>query len=117
MRTRLNLSEPYIPVMTISFDYFTTLLFLAKCCSRRKKSAGLEHTLIGGLSGHTRKNSMEGTKIKNSTFTLLFQDVNGGLEFQNRQTGTFVPAVPIDGILYMNIGDMFERISNGKGTT
>ncbi|KUL90404.1 hypothetical protein ZTR_01981 [Talaromyces verruculosus] len=48
-----------------------------------------------------------------STFTLLFQDIHGGLEFQNRQTGDFVPATPKEGVVYMNIGDMFQRISNG----
>ncbi|EEA26496.1 hypothetical protein EYB25_003733 [Talaromyces marneffei] len=48
-----------------------------------------------------------------STFTLLYQDAHGGLEFQNRQTGDFVPATPKEGVVYMNIGDMFQRISNG----
>ncbi|KAF2640373.1 putative leucoanthocyanidin dioxygenase [Massarina eburnea CBS 473.64] len=48
-----------------------------------------------------------------SLFTLLFQDTHGGLEFLDRKTNVFIPAVPRDGILYMNIGDMFQRISNG----
>ncbi|KAF2686896.1 putative leucoanthocyanidin dioxygenase [Lentithecium fluviatile CBS 122367] len=48
-----------------------------------------------------------------SLFTLLFQDANGGLEFLDRGTDTFIPATPKDGVLYMNIGDMFQRISNG----
>ncbi|KAF2009430.1 putative leucoanthocyanidin dioxygenase [Aaosphaeria arxii CBS 175.79] len=48
-----------------------------------------------------------------STFTLLFQDTNGGLMYMDRATDTFVDAAPIDNVVYMNIGDMFERISNG----
>ena len=49
-----------------------------------------------------------------STFTFLFQDENSGLEFGDRASGDFVPASPRKGILYMNIGDMFQRISNSK---
>jgi isopenicillin N synthase-like dioxygenase len=48
-----------------------------------------------------------------STFTLLFQDSNSGLEFEDRRTGKFIAATPKDGVLYMNIGDMFQRMSNG----
>ena len=49
-----------------------------------------------------------------STFTLLFQDSRGGLEFVNRETGEFMPADPQGDMLYLNIGDMFMRISNGN---
>ena len=49
-----------------------------------------------------------------SSFTLLFQDSVGGLEFEDRESGAFMPAVPSEGLLYMNIGDVFSRISNGK---
>jgi isopenicillin N synthase-like dioxygenase len=49
----------------------------------------------------------------NSSFTFLFQD-GPGLEFGDRKTGDFMPATPIEGVMYMNIGDMFQRISNGK---
>ncbi|OCL06357.1 putative leucoanthocyanidin dioxygenase [Glonium stellatum] len=48
-----------------------------------------------------------------STFTLLFQDTHGGLEFIDRKTGEFMPATPKEEVVYMNIGDMFQRISNG----
>ncbi|KAJ4354347.1 uncharacterized protein N0V89_006082 [Didymosphaeria variabile] len=48
-----------------------------------------------------------------SIFTLLFQDENSGLEFQDRRTGGFLEATPQEGVIYMNIGDMFMRISNG----
>ncbi|KAL8863817.1 MAG: hypothetical protein Q9174_007538 [Haloplaca sp. 1 TL-2023] len=46
-------------------------------------------------------------------FTLLFQDEHGGLQFLDRASGEFIDAVPQDGVLYMNIGDMFQRVSNG----
>jgi isopenicillin N synthase-like dioxygenase len=36
------------------------------------------------------------------------------LEFGDRKTGEFMPATPQEGIVYMNIGDMFQRISNGE---
>ncbi|KAF2731974.1 putative leucoanthocyanidin dioxygenase [Polyplosphaeria fusca] len=48
-----------------------------------------------------------------SMFTLLFQDEHGGLQFLDRASGEFIDAVPQDGVLYMNIGDMFQRVSNG----
>ena len=49
-----------------------------------------------------------------SLFTLLFQDSHGGLQFFDRASETFIDAVPKEGVLYMNIGDMFQRVSNGK---
>ncbi|KAF4635091.1 hypothetical protein G7Y89_g3018 [Cudoniella acicularis] len=58
---------------------------------------------IGRLGAHTDW----------STFTLLFQDAQSGLEFGDRKYGGFMPATPKEGVLYMNIGDMFQRISNG----
>lgn len=48
-----------------------------------------------------------------SSFTLLFQDSHGGLEFADRIAGGFMSAVPREDMLYMNIGDMFMRLSNG----
>ncbi|KAI9654991.1 MAG: hypothetical protein M1821_005744 [Bathelium mastoideum] len=48
-----------------------------------------------------------------SSFTLLFQDDSGGLEFKSNTTGAFVPAIPDGDKLYLNIGDMFMRITNG----
>lgn len=48
-----------------------------------------------------------------STFTMLFQDDCGGLEFENpNHTGSFTPATPITGALVLNIGDMLQRFSN-----
>jgi isopenicillin N synthase-like dioxygenase len=49
-----------------------------------------------------------------SQFTLLFQDEHGGLQFLDRASKEFIDAVPQPGVLYMNIGDMFQRVSNGK---
>lgn len=52
--------------------------------------------------------------IIDSTFTLLWQDEQSGLEFGDRATGEFMPAIAKNGVVYMNIGDMGQRISNGK---
>ena len=49
-----------------------------------------------------------------STFTLLFQDECGGLEFEDPNcAGSFLPAIPIPGALTLNVGDMLQRFSNG----
>ncbi|CAF9917161.1 hypothetical protein IMSHALPRED_003480 [Imshaugia aleurites] len=47
------------------------------------------------------------------SFTFLFQDSHQGLEFLDRETGEFVAATPKPDTLYMNIGEMFMRLSNG----
>lgn len=49
-----------------------------------------------------------------SSFTFLFQHELGGLEFQDRQTSRFMPATPTPDLVYLNIGDMFEKFSNGE---
>ena len=50
-----------------------------------------------------------------STFTLLFQDSAGGLEFADREEeGAFLPAVPEGDKLYLNVGDMLMHLSNGE---
>ena len=49
-----------------------------------------------------------------TSFTILFQDSVGGLEFEDRSNkGTFMPAVPEEGTLYLNVGDLLEIFSNG----
>ncbi|MCJ1405378.1 hypothetical protein MMC11_008605 [Xylographa trunciseda] len=48
-----------------------------------------------------------------SSFTLSFQDATGGLEFQDRHSGSFMPVIPRSDAVYLNVGDMMERISNG----
>lgn len=45
---------------------------------------------------------------------MLFQDAQSGLEFGDRTTGEFLPAITKEGVLYLNIGDMGQRFSNGK---
>ena len=48
------------------------------------------------------------------SFTLLFQDDCGGLELEDpRQKGRFLAATPVEGALVLNIGDMWQRVSNG----
>lgn len=51
-----------------------------------------------------------------SSFTLLFQDSNGGLMYFDRPSDTFIDAPPKEGVITMNIGDMFERLSNGESS-
>ena len=49
-----------------------------------------------------------------SLFTMLFQDSIGGLELEDPQSrGEFMQARPMGQALVLNIGDMFERITNG----
>ncbi|KAL9105846.1 MAG: hypothetical protein Q9227_009054 [Pyrenula ochraceoflavens] len=48
-----------------------------------------------------------------ASYTLLFQESESGLEFQNRETGEYMAATPTEGVLYLNIGDIFEWYSNG----
>ncbi|ORY91601.1 thymine dioxygenase [Leucosporidium creatinivorum] len=43
--------------------------------------------------------------------TLLFQDLVGGLEVQDKQ-GNFIPAVPVAETVVVNIGDLLQRWSN-----
>lgn len=43
--------------------------------------------------------------------TLLLQDANGGLQVKNRQ-GEWVAALPVEGTLVCNIGDLMNRWSN-----
>lgn len=51
---------------------------------------------------------------QDSTFTMLFQDDCGGLDFEHPDhAGLFIPATPIPGALALNVGDMLQRFSNG----
>lgn len=45
------------------------------------------------------------------TLTLLFQDDVGGLEVQDK-AGKFVPALPVEGTIVINCGDLLMRWSN-----
>lgn len=45
--------------------------------------------------------------------TLLWQDMNGGLQVKSR-TGDWVHATPIEGTMVINIGDLLERWSNDR---
>ena len=47
------------------------------------------------------------------TFTILFQDENGGLELKDRETGEYLHAEPEEGVLILNAGDMLQRFTNG----
>ncbi|KAL4791286.1 hypothetical protein BDV19DRAFT_401479 [Aspergillus venezuelensis] len=50
-----------------------------------------------------------------SSITLLFQDDCGGLEVEDiSRPGTFVPALPVNNSIIMNIGDLLMRWSNDR---
>ncbi|KAI0106397.1 Clavaminate synthase-like protein [Nemania sp. FL0031] len=46
------------------------------------------------------------------TFTILFQDHQGGLELKDPANQVFLRAEPQDGACILNIGDMLQRFSN-----
>ena len=46
-------------------------------------------------------------------FTLLWQDVIGGLQVLNRE-GEWIKATPIEGTFVVNIADYMQRLSNDK---
>ena len=48
-----------------------------------------------------------------STFTVGFQN-NGGIEYLDRKTDKWLPAVVEEGAMYLNVADVMTRISNGK---
>jgi isopenicillin N synthase-like dioxygenase len=48
-----------------------------------------------------------------TAFTILNQDMIGGLEILNKN-GIYVPAKPIRGTFVVNVGDFLQRISNDK---
>ena len=53
-----------------------------------------------------------------SSFTFLFQDSVGGLEYQvPNDPETFIAAKPTGGTCILNVGDMLQRFSNGKSVS
>ncbi|KAI9711038.1 MAG: hypothetical protein M1820_002476 [Bogoriella megaspora] len=63
----------------------------------------IEHDILARMPAHTDWGS----------FTILFQDAIGGLELQEAASKTFIDAEPQAGALVLNIGDMFQRFTNG----
>ncbi|KAH6838487.1 hypothetical protein B0I37DRAFT_239610 [Chaetomium sp. MPI-CAGE-AT-0009] len=64
--------------------------------------ARLQHDMLARMPAHNDW----------GTFTMLFQDENGGLELQDPQTGEFMRAQPEEGALVLNVGDMLGRFTN-----
>ncbi|KAF1978149.1 putative leucoanthocyanidin dioxygenase [Bimuria novae-zelandiae CBS 107.79] len=104
-------SQAILEALIMSLDLTTE-----EADSVRSLNTGHENQLrllhYPAVPNPTNENSRLGAHTDWSLFTLLFQDDHGGLEFLDRQTNTFIPASPKDGVLYMNIGDMFQRLSN-----
>lgn len=49
-----------------------------------------------------------------SSMTMLFQDDCGGLEVEDpKKPGTFIAAMPMEGAIVMNVGDLLQHWSNG----
>jgi len=51
--------------------------------------------------------------VGQTAFTILNQDMVGGLEVLNKN-GVYIKAKPIRGTFVVNIGDFLQRISNDK---
>lgn len=47
------------------------------------------------------------------TFTMLLQNDQGGLELRDPNSKEFLHAVPEEGTLVLNVGDMLQRFTNG----
>jgi isopenicillin N synthase-like dioxygenase len=47
-------------------------------------------------------------------FTMLFQDGTGGLELMDPESKEYLGALPEEGVLVLNVGDMLQRFTNGK---
>ena len=45
---------------------------------------------------------------------MLFQDNRGGLELLDPNSQSFLAAIPEEGTLVLNIGDMLQRFTNGQ---
>ncbi|KAI0101539.1 hypothetical protein GGR51DRAFT_563440 [Nemania sp. FL0031] len=62
----------------------------------------LQHELFTRMPAHTDW----------GTFTILFQDENGGLELKDPRSGEFLLAEPHEDALILNVGDMLQRFTN-----
>jgi isopenicillin N synthase-like dioxygenase len=61
----------------------------------------------------TRKDIGLGSHTDLQCFTLLWQDMNGGLQVLNN-AGEWIKAQPVEGTFVVNIADYLQRLSNDK---
>lgn len=60
--------------------------------------------------GHSRINAHSDFGL----CTLLFQDDVGGLEIDPGRNGEFVPALPVEGTVVVNVGELMQRLTNDR---
>lgn len=65
-------------------------------------------TLINGSANRLNAHTDYGQ------FTMLFQDMVGGLEILDSETNIYRPVPPIKGAMIVQVGDLLERQTNGR---
>ncbi|EMR70866.1 putative thymine dioxygenase protein [Eutypa lata UCREL1] len=91
--------DEYTALMDLISDSHCQLRLLHYPPVEKKK---LQNELLARLPAHTDW----------GTFTLLFQDHNGGLELKDSQTKEYLHAEPEEGAFVLNAGDMLQRFTN-----
>ncbi|KAH7094866.1 hypothetical protein FB567DRAFT_565922 [Paraphoma chrysanthemicola] len=75
----------------------------------------LHYPAIAAAELQANKRSRINAHSDFGTLTLLFQDGVGGLEVEDpRVQGEFRPAVPVEGTVLVNVGDLMARWSNDR---
>lgn len=82
--------------------------FFTKCFSYPISVLRLIH-----YPAQKEKSNGAGVHTDYGCITLLYQDHKGGLQVQNVD-GEWIDAVPVDGSLVVNIGDLMQRWTNGS---
>ncbi|KAK3395064.1 hypothetical protein B0H63DRAFT_556159 [Podospora didyma] len=91
--------DDYSALMQLDSDRHSQLRLLHYPSITKDK---LQKELFTRLPAHTDWGS----------FTMLLQDSRGGLELLDPGAQSFLPAIPEEGTLVLNIGDMLQRFTN-----